>query len=117
MEHLLAGDGEQYRPPPLDRLELLSPQTLIDPILQTEGGEEVLAHEGVFQFGCLADHVDQLLSAFDDQGPFGREPGRTPCLHDVREHVCFTPDRMAGRYSITLVDSRRHRPGAVLKSM
>jgi hypothetical protein len=35
---------------------------------QAEGGIEVLAHDAVFELGCLAQEVRQLFAPFDDDG-------------------------------------------------
>jgi hypothetical protein len=37
-------------------------------LLEREGGEEVLAHEGVFQLRRRAQHVDERFAVLDDEG-------------------------------------------------
>jgi hypothetical protein len=67
MQHLLAGDSENDAAPPLDRCKLLRRDTLVDALLEGEGGEEVLAHEPVLELGCLAEHVEQGLAVLDHE--------------------------------------------------
>jgi len=49
VEHLLGGDLRDHPLPPFDRVELLLGQPFAGVGLETEGGEEVLEHQHVFQ--------------------------------------------------------------------
>jgi hypothetical protein len=42
-------------------------EVLVRSVLEAERGEQVLAHEGVLEFGGLADHVDQRFPMLDDE--------------------------------------------------
>jgi hypothetical protein len=67
VKHLLLGHHENGRAPPLDRRQLVLGQALLDGPLQTERGEQVLAHEGVLQLRRRTEHVDQRLAVLDDE--------------------------------------------------
>ena len=66
MEHLLRRDGEDHSAPPLHGLELVIGETGAGLRAQAEGGEEVLGHEAVLDFGRLAQQIGQLLAVLDD---------------------------------------------------
>jgi hypothetical protein len=72
VHHLLARDAHDRRFPPGDDLLLRRGQAFVWRILQREGGEEILAHDAVFELGRLAQHVDQRFPVLDDERRFGR---------------------------------------------
>ena len=66
VQHLLLRDGQDRRAPAVHGRELLGGEPLVDPLLHREGGEEVLAEDGVLELGGLAQEVDELLAILDD---------------------------------------------------
>ena len=72
VEHLLGGDAEHHRAPPLDRLEVLGRERVVGRRLQAERGVEVLAHQPVLELGGLAEQVRERLAVLDDDGWFRR---------------------------------------------
>ena len=72
MEHLLGRDGQDHRPPPLDRLQLGLSQARPHLRAQAERREQVLGHEAVLELGRLAEQVRQLLAVLDDDPSVAR---------------------------------------------
>jgi hypothetical protein len=68
VQHFLFGNEEDGRSPSLDGLELLLGQPLVDRLFERESGEEVLAHEGVFELRRRAQHVDERFAVLNDEG-------------------------------------------------
>jgi hypothetical protein len=64
VQHLVDGDAAQRRAPPTDDRGLLLGELVVG--LETELGEQVLAHEHVFELSCLGQQEPQMLSVRDD---------------------------------------------------
>ena len=72
--------------PAVDRLELRLGQTLVERLLHGERGVQVLTHDGVFELGGQAQHIDQSFTMLDDERRLGRGP-RTACGQQVRKYT------------------------------
>lgn len=72
VQHLLGGDMRDLLAPAAYHLHLDTGEAFVGALLEREGGEEVLAHDGVLELGGLAEHVDQRLTMLDHKRSLGR---------------------------------------------
>jgi hypothetical protein len=62
VQHLLRRDVRDLALPAGDCLQLPVGQPLVGALLERERGEQVLAHDGVFELGRFAQHVDERFT-------------------------------------------------------
>ena len=68
VQHLLGGDAEDHRAPPLHGRKLISPQPRACRAFQAERGVEVLAHQAMLKLSSLGQQIGQLLAVFHYDG-------------------------------------------------
>lgn len=91
MRHLLDCDRHDRSTPAADRGQLSFADILLDGALETEGGEQIAAHEIVFDLGGLGEQIKQLLAALDGDrrlGCCGAGHASSVCL---KGHWCVGP--------------------------